>query len=488
MSKNIIAVDLGASSGRVILSQFQAGKIVLSEIHRFKNELVRKHGQDCWDLDGLLCEIKTGIHLVIDQGIVPDSIGIDTWGVDFVLLDKQGQPLGDYVAYRDDRTQGVMELFIADKLSRADIYQITGLQFLSFNTIYQLAALNQQQPEWLADVNRLLFIPDYLNYCLTGVEHCEYSNASTSQLLDCHTKQWSKTLLDLVDAPSTWFLSPSLPNKIIGHYHVAGLDIPVASIASHDTASAVVGTPLQSQSTAFLSSGTWSLMGIERSEPVINALTTRLEITHEGGAEGRFRMLKNIMGLWLVQRLQAEFSEFTFPQLVELASKVPPFRSLIDPDDERFLNPESMSLSIQHFCRNSHQPIPETIAELARCVYDSLALKYQHTFSDLQAVSEEELNSIHIIGGGANNTFLNQLCADVCQVTVQANPTEASSLGNVVGQLIALGELENVNAGREVIRHSFPVDTYTPQPIEQLGRVINTFKQLLKSKPLAIAS
>ncbi len=479
MSTKVIAVDLGASSGRVILAECSQQQIHLSEIHRFKNELVKVEQQDCWPLEQLLSEIKYGINVVLGQGIIPDSIGIDTWGVDFVLLDKQGQALDNFVSYRDARTQGIMESFLTESISKQQVYQITGIQFLPFNTLYQLQALTKQQPSWWSQVNRLLFIPDYLNYRLTGIENCEYSNASTSQLLDCHTKQWSSVLLDKIQVPQQWLLEPKLPNHIIGHYQVQGHAIPVASIASHDTASAVAATPLQSQSTAFLSSGTWSLMGIERLQPVINQSTTELEITHEGGAEGRFRMLKNIMGLWLVQRLQIEFSDYSFAQLVELARTVPPFRSLIDPDDQRFLNPTSMSAAIQAFCRDTQQPIPETLSEMVRCVYDSLALKYQKVFADLNRISDVQLDAIHIIGGGANNRFLNQLCADICQVRVYANPTEASSLGNVIGQLVALGKIPDISAGRDMIRHSFPIQTYLPQPCDDLDEVLSRFNHLL---------
>ncbi|MFV0575938.1 MAG: rhamnulokinase [Vibrio sp.] len=487
MSKNIIAVDLGASSGRVILGQLNNNKIELSEIHRFVNQLVEKNGNDCWDLEALLSNIKTGIDKVLEQGIQPDSIGIDTWGVDFVLLDKNGNELGDFVAYRDKRTQGVMEEFLSETCSKQEVYAETGIQFLPFNTIYQLIAIKKQNPSWLNEVASLLFIPDYLNYRLTGVQNCEYTNASTSQLLNCESKSWSKTLLNKMNIPSHWLLEPKLPNHVIGHYETSvygkdiNIQIPVVSVASHDTASAVVGAPLKNENTAFLSSGTWSLMGIERKEPIINDLTTKLELTHEGGAEGRFRILKNIMGLWLVQCLQKQFSQYSFPQLVELAKTVTPFRSLINPDDQRFLNPSSMQAEIQNYCRETAQPIPETIAELSRCVYDSLALKYRKVFCDLQAVSCVELDSIHIIGGGANNKFLNQLCADVCQIPVQANPTEASSLGNIVCQLVALNAIQDITEGREIIRNSFPIDCYTPQPIENQQHAVETFEQLLTS-------
>lgn len=479
MSKTVIAVDLGASSGRVILGQLNKKKIKLSEIHRFTNQLIPHNGHDCWDLDALLEEIKQGIDKAISQGITPDSIGIDTWGVDFVLLDKNGQSLGDFVAYRDARTQGIMEQFLTSHTSKAEVYTETGIQFLPFNTIYQLIAIKKQNPSWLKDVERLLFIPDYLNYRLTGVQNCEYSNASTSQLLNCQTKNWSQSLLNKIQIPSHWFLPPTLPNHVIGYYETHDKKIPVVSIASHDTAAAVAGTPLQNENTAFLSSGTWSLMGIEREEPIINEDSTQLELTHEGGVEGRYRILKNIMGMWLIQCLQKEFPEFNFSQLVDMAKTSPPFRSLIDPDEQRFLNPKSMRVAIQDYCRETNQPIPDTIAALSRCVYDSLALKYRKVFLDLNYVSDIELTAIHIIGGGANNKFMNQLCADVCQIPVQANPTEASSLGNIICQLVALHEISHINEGRKIIHQSFPIESYTPQPLDNLQIAINNFNQLI---------
>ncbi|MEH0675501.1 rhamnulokinase [Vibrio scophthalmi] len=471
MQRHVIAIDIGASSGRVMLGTFDGQRLSLDEQHRFTNQLVSIQGQDCWDIDALFEQVCIGIDVVLESGIHPASIGIDTWGVDFVLLDKQGQRHSPAVSYRDTRTQGVMEQLLADTLDRKALYQTTGIQFLPFNTLYQLCALPKES---LSDVASLLLIPDYLNYRLTGVKHCEYTNASTTQLLDCRTKQWSQALLDRIGIPSDWFLEPKAPNQIIGEYKT----VPVASIASHDTASAVLGTPLQSDTCAYLCSGTWSLMGYESDHPTLNDEAVLSNVTNEGGAGGTYRTLKNIMGLWLIQSIQKLHSEHHFAQLVEMAQQSPAFEFLIDPDSACFLNPDNMEHAIVDFCQRTGQGTPQTLAQIARCIFDSLALRYAQVFAQLNHLAPKPLTAIHVVGGGANNHFLNQLCANTCQVPVLANPTEASALGNMMGQLIATGAVDSIEHGREIIAHSFELTQFSPTPISQLDALQARFDAL----------
>lgn len=460
--KKILTVDIGASSGRVMLGVYNNGYITLDEIHRFNNGLKMIQGQTCWDVDFLLEQVVTGIEQALDAGHDIDSIGIDTWGVDFVLIDKDGNRLGEAVSYRDARTNDVYDLLIK-KLSKEFIYAKTGIQFLPFNTLFQLAALNKQQPEWIQKVDKLLFIPDYLNFKLTGVRHCEYTNATTSQLVDCQTKQWDPDLLQSVGASKHWFIEPTLPNRLIGSYlSKNNHQVPVASIASHDTASAILALPCNENNVVYISSGTWSLIGIESDKAINNQLAQSLNITNEGGAESRFRVLKNIMGLWLIQKVQKENQHFSFAELVSLAEQAKPFSCLIDPDHISFLNPISMIDAIQKFCSETHQYVPKTEGEIARCIFESLAFQYRRIWLELCELKGEVIDNIHIIGGGIQNKLLNQLCADACGLPVTTGPIEASAIGNLCGQLIALDELESVREAREVVARSFPIERYTP--------------------------
>lgn len=502
MTTQVIAIDIGASSGRIMVATLDGKRLSLQEVHRFPNRLCHRNNQVCWDTDALLAEIYLGIQHVLDAGITPACIGIDTWGVDFVLLDKEGHRLGQAASYRDSRTDGVMDAFLAEHQNKAEVYTETGIQFLPFNTLYQLAALlnpdllplesasyrgTRTAPEWLGEVATLLFIPDYLNYRLTGVKHCEYTNASTSQLLGSNSRQWSSALLDKIGAPSHWFLPPQQPNQIIGHYQTQDKErqshqIPVASIASHDTASAVVGTPLSETGAVYLCSGTWSLMGLERAAPIINALSLNANITNEGGSEGLYRVLKNIMGMWLIQRLQQQYPAYSFSDLAALAKQAPAFAYLINPDDKRFLHPNNMEQSIIDYCLDTGQGAPGSLGQIVRCIYDSLALRYRQVFLELQHLSDSPLSHIHIVGGGAQNHFLNQLCADICEVPVCANPTEASAIGNALGQLVAIGRIANISEGRHIVRQSFELTQYSPNAIAGLKPAITCFEQLTQTQ------
>ena len=476
--RHCVAVDLGASSGRVMLASYQPGQqtLALREIHRFTNSLQKVDGFDCWDLDSLEEEIRRGLEKVCEQGILIDSIGIDTWGVDYVLLNKAGQRVGLPVSYRDSRTQGLMR-HAEEQLGRAEIYRRSGIQFLPFNTLYQLRALVEQQPELVSKAAHALLIPDYFSFRLTGNMNWEYTNATTTQLVNINSDSWDEDLLNWSGAPREWFGTPTHPGNVIGHWICPqGNNIPVVAVASHDTASAVIASPLASKNAAYLSSGTWSLMGFESKTPCTSDAALRANITNEGGAEGRYRVLKNIMGLWLLQRVLKEQNVGDLPALIARTAALPACRFVIDCNDDRFINPDHMSAEIQAACRESGQPVPDTDAELARCIFDSLALLYARVLNELAALRGQPFSQLHIVGGGCQNELLNQLCADACGITVVAGPVEASTLGNIGIQLMALDELNNVDEFRQVVRQNYALTTFTPNPENEIARFVAQFQ------------
>jgi len=476
--RHCVAVDLGASSGRVMLTCFDREQRTLSarEIHRFANTLQHVNGVDCWDVDRLEAEIRCGLQKVCDEGILIDSIGIDTWGVDYVLLNQHGERVGPAVSYRDNRTQGVMQN-AQIQLGRTEIYRRSGIQFLPFNTLYQFRALIEQQPECVDQVAHALLIPDYFSYRLTGVMNWEYTNATTTQMVNINTDNWDENLLNWAGVPFHWLGTPTHPGNVIGHWICPqGNPIPVVAVASHDTASAVIAVPLVDSHAAWLSSGTWSLMGFESKTPATCDIALANNITNEGGAEGRYRVLKNIMGLWLLQRVLKEQNISDLPALLADVSLLPVCRFVINPNDDRFINPATMSGEIQAACRESRQPVPESPAELARCIVDSLALLYACVLQELAQLRGHPFSQLHIVGGGCQNQLLNQLCADACGVTVIAGPVEASTLGNIGIQLMTLDELNNVDEFRQVVRDTYALTTYTPNPNSEIARYAAQFQ------------
>lgn len=479
--RHCVAVDLGASSGRVMLARFDAGTgtLTLREIHRFANCLQKVDGTDCWDIDTLEAEIRAGLAKVGGEGIAIDSIGIDTWGVDYVLIDNAGVRVGLPVSYRDSRTDGVMAR-AQQQPGKAEIYRRSGIQFLPFNTLYQFRAQTEQQPDLTARVAHALLIPDYFSYRLTGKLNWEYTNATTTQLVNIQTHNWDQTLLDWAGVPASWFGTPTQPGNVIGHWQ----EVPVVAVASHDTASAVIASPLIDNDAAYLSSGTWSLMGFESPMPYTSDAALAANITNEGGAEGRYRVLKNIMGLWLLQRVLKEQNVSDLPSLIARTTALPACRFVINPNDARFINPENMSREIQAACRESAQPVPESDAELARCIFDSLALLYADVLGELAHLRGKPFTRLHIVGGGCQNQLLNQLCADACGITVVAGPVEASTLGNIGVQLITLGELPDIDAFREVVTSSYALTTFTPHPDNEIVRYVAQFQQKRPTKEL----
>lgn len=484
--RHCVAVDLGASSGRVMLARYdrEQRSLTLREMHRFTNCLQKIDGFDCWDIDGLEAEIRRGLENVCAQGIAIDSIGIDTWGVDYVLINAQGERVGLPIAYRDNRTDGVMAR-AQQQIGKAEIYRRSGIQFLPFNTLYQLRALVEQQADLVDKVADALLIPDYFSYRLTGNLNWEYTNATTTQLVNINTDNWDETLLSWTGASADWFGTPTHPGNVIGHWRCPqGNAIPVVAVASHDTASAVIAAPLADKDAAYLSSGTWSLMGFESKTPCTSEEALAANITNEGGAEGRYRVLKNIMGLWLLQRVLKEQNISDLPALIAETERLPACRSLIHPNDDRFINPDNMSAEIQAACREAGQPVPDSAADLARCIFDSLALLYADVLSELAALRGKPFSQLHIVGGGGQNQLLNQLCADACGIRVVAGPVEASTLGNIGVQLMTLDELCNVDDFRQVVTASHALTTYSPHSDHEIARYAAQFRQKRQIKEL----
>jgi rhamnulokinase len=460
------AADLGAGSGRVIVGEIIHERLELAEVYRFDDLLHEDHssGYLCWNLDEIEHHVRAGISAA--SSAPTSSIGVDGWGVDYVLLDDAYRRVGCSVGYRDSRTEGMVDRVLA-RIPREQVYRRTGIQFQSFNTLYQLAATAIQEPAWIRDARHLLMVPDYLHYRLSGVVSNEYTNATTTQLFNL-AGEWDTGLLAAAGVDRLLMGKPINPGTVLGPlttHDGASNDMLVIVPATHDTASAVAAAPLESADEAYISSGTWSLMGIESLSPFTTDDAMNMNFSNEGGVERRYRVLKNIMGLWLIQRVSLELNITIDDKLIEAASRATPWRSIVNPDDKRFLNPSSMSRSIREYCAETGQPEPETAAELARCVFDSLALCYRTVKGELETLLGHRLTKIRIIGGGSKNKLLNQLCADACGIPVSAGPAETSAIGNLCVQLITLGALENLEDARRLVRRSFPITEYVPQAI-----------------------
>ncbi|WP_109485232.1 rhamnulokinase [Occallatibacter savannae] len=457
-----LAIDLGASSGRVVVGELAQDCLRLEEIGRFATptRTAADSGYQCWDIDAIASEIERNLAQArLSKGVT--SVGVDSWAVDYVLLDEDLNRVGVPVCYRDKRTTGVME-DVCGRLSRGEIYGRTGIQFLTFNSIYQLAACHAQTPEWLESAAHFLMIPDYLHFRLSGVLSNEYTNATTTQLCGLDG-EWDRFLTRSIGLKDSLMKTPVAAGTVLGEGTGEARGLKVVAPATHDTGSAIAGTPIAGPDEAYISSGTWSLMGIESMVPIANEPAMRMNFTNEGGMERRFRVLKNIMGMWPIQRLCEEQKVRDFGPVVERAAQEQPWRAIINVNDPEFLNPRSMTNSIREQCRRSGQPVPETMAQLARCVFDSLALSYRMVKEQLELLQGQKLRRIRIVGGGSRNVLLNQLCADACELPVTAGPVEASVLGNLCVQMIALGAIENLSAARELIGRSFEMQAYQPQ-------------------------
>jgi rhamnulokinase len=474
-TKKILAFDLGAESGRGVLGSFDGQRLRLDVVHRFSNIPVRTLDSLHWDVLRLYSEMLTALTCCAANHGGIDSLGVDTWGVDFALLGRGGVLLGNPRHYRDPHTETIMEAAFA-RVSRQEIFRRTGLQFMRFNSLFQLLALERDRSPLLDLAEHFLMMPDLFHYYFTGIKANEFTDVSTTQMYDPTEKKWAYGLLDSFGLPTKIFGSIISPGTVLGPIRPAvasdtGINpIPVIAPATHDTGSAVAAVPAQGKSWAYISSGTWSLMGVELNGPFINDKALAYNFTNEGGVGGSIRFLKNIMGLWLVQECRRSWERagraFSYEELAHLAESAPPFVSLIDPDDASFLLPPNMPAAIGDFCRHTGQPAPTEPGATVRCALESLALRYRWVFDRLEEMLGQRLDVIHIIGGGSQNRLLCQMTAEACNRPVLAGPVEATAVGNVLVQAIGLGLLGSLADGREVVRRSFELQSYVPKDPE----------------------
>lgn len=473
------AIDIGASSGRIMVGELNEGKLDIQEIHRFANGFSQRDGHCFWDIDHLLKQILQGLQKVKTLGYEHCTVGIDTWAVDYVLLDEKGDRLREAISYRDRRTDHTIDK-LEHTLSKAAIYQKTGIQFQPFNTIYQLY---EEDRELLIKTDKIMMIPDYLGYCLTGKAVTEITNASTTQLINASTGNLDPELLEAVSVQEQQFAPLTEPGCELGKLRnewFPDYDLPackVMTVATHDTASAVIAAPGINDGWAYISSGTWSLIGVENKTPIITDLALENNYTNERGANNTIRFLKNIIGMWVIQEVRQQLqADYSFQQLAEEAKKTEPFQQFINLNDKRFLNPENMIKEIQHYCRQTRQKTPRTAGELACCIYSNLAIIYAIAIKELETITEKPIEQFHIIGGGARNDFLNQLTADMSGKAVYAGPIEATATGNLLMQMIAAKEVKDIKEARQVVRNSFPIKVFTPKDIDR-STIIQSFQQ-----------
>ena len=485
-NKCFFAVDLGATSGRTIIGTLDGETIRLEELTRFDNHLIQTGGHFYWDIYALYNEMIKGLRTAAQRHINICSIGIDTWGVDFVCVGKDGHLLRNPLAYRDPHTMGIMEEYFAEAMEKKKVYDITGIQLMNFNSLFQLYAMRKNHNTALEQADKVLFVPDALSYMLTGKMVCEYTIASTSQMLDPRTKQLDDALLGSVGLTKKHFAEMVLPATIIGELttevqEMTGLGaIPVVAVAGHDTGSAVAAVPAKDEHFAYLSSGTWSLMGIETRDAIINEESYSCNFTNEGGIEGTTRFLKNICGMWLYERCRKEWTDApaSHTELQAEAMKQPAFVSLINPDNPSFANPSSMVKAIQDYCRDTKQPVPEGYAAICRCIFDSLALRYRQVFGYLKSMAPFPIEVLHIIGGGSLNNYLNQFTADSIGIEVLAGPQEGTALGNIMLQAKAQGEVSDIWEMRRIIANSLELKRFEPHHTAEWDEAYQKFVQL----------
>lgn len=471
-----LAIDIGASSGRHIVGQVVDGRMELTEVYRFENGLTWSNGHLCWDINALAENVVAGLAAAKEAGFTPETIGIDTWAVDYVLLDGEDQQIGDCVGYRDARTDGVRDaLELAGILSFDEHYARTGIQYQQFNTAYQLCALSRENCSALDEAASMLMVPDYLNWVLTGKKAQEYTNASTTALVNAETCDWDDELIDRLNLPWDIFQPIRMPGERLGHLRPeiaerVGFNAEVVLVASHDTGSAWLAVPARDDKAVYFSSGTWSLVGVENRSPICTSESAMANFTNEGGYERRYRYLKNIMGLWMIQNVRRELGEKsgtapTWDELVKAAEQVRAegFHAVVDADDPEFLAPASMLTALRDVCERSSQPVPTTMGEYALCVYDSLAADYARTIEQMHELTGVDYTSINIVGGGSNNGYLNQATADACGLPVFAGPTEGTALGNLMVQFMYAGEYGSLEEARAAIKKSFEIREYLPR-------------------------
>jgi len=486
----MLAFDFGASSGRAIIGILDEDKLKIEEIHRFSNDPVEIRGSLNWDILRLFHEIKQGILKCVNSGHKDiDSIAVDTWGVDFGLLDENGSLLGNPYHYRDIRTDGMVEE-VFKIISRDEVYKTTGTELMKINTLFQLYSMKHYNSPLLREAKTLLFTPDLFNYFLTGVKVNEYSIASTSQLLNAEKREWAFDIIERLGLPKGLF------NKIIPCGTVIGslspeiarelgtAEILVIAAAGHDTQAAIASVPATEEDYAYISCGTWSLMGVELDKPIINEKSSKLSFTNEGGVDNKISFLKNIMGLWLTQECKRQWDRegksSSFAELEAMAWECEPFRSYVDPDNEMFITPGDMPEKIREYCRKTNQPVPESKGEMVRCIAQSLAMKYRLTMDSLEEILGKELSVIHMVGGGIKDKMLCQFTAYATGKKVLAGPVEATSIGNLMIQAMALGKVKTLKEARQIIRNSFPTTEYVPQESNEWNEAYGRFREIIR--------
>jgi rhamnulokinase len=487
-TKNLLAYDLGAESGRGILGQFDGARLRLDVVHRFPNGPVRTLDALHWDVLRLWGEMLVALRKAVAERGAIDALGVDTWGVDFALLGRGGTLLGNPRHYRDPHTEGYPDEAFKT-VPRLEIYRRTGLQFMRFNSLYQLLAMKRDRSPLLDVAESLLMVPDLLHYFFTGNAVNEFTDVSTSQMYDPTAKGWADGLLQSLGLPTNILGKVVPPGTVLGPLRpsvaaeAGAAAVPVVLPASHDTASAVAAVPAQGESWCYISSGTWSLMGAELPAPLISERTLAYNFTNEGGVGGTTRFLKNIMGLWLVQECRRSWEragrDYSYDELTRLAEAAPPFASLVDPDDSSFWLPPSMPAALGDFCKRTGQPVPTEPGAVVRCALESLALRYRWVLERLEELLSRRIDVIHVVGGGCQNELLNQLTADACGRAVVAGPVEATAVGNVLVQLLGLGAIGSLAEGREVVRRSFEGKTFEPSRPERWGEPYQRFLRLL---------
>ncbi len=483
----VLSFDFGASSGRAMLAEFDGEKINMQEIHRFSNDTVIVNGTMYWDILRLFFEIKTSITKATNMGGF-DAIGIDTWGVDFGLIDKRGKLIGNPVHYRDKRTEDIPEK-VFEEVSKEEIYKHTGCQFMRINTLYQLMYLKYNEPEMLENAEKLLLIPDLFGFMLTGEMKAEASIASTTNIFDPYKRNWDFELIEKLGLPKKLFPEIIKSGEVYGFVsdeiceELGCKKVPVIAVASHDTASAVAATPATDDGFVYISCGTWSLFGIENDEPIINDEIAKLNFTNEGGFKDTVRFLKNIMGLWLIQESRRQWKregeDVGFDVLEKEALAAEPFKCFVDVDDASFESSGNLPKRVQEYCEKTGQYVPQTRGEIMRCIYQSIAMKYKYTFNMLNSLNGNKYKSINMLGGGIKDTLLCKMTSSACNCEVLAGPTEATVMGNIGVVYYALGEIKDFKDLRRVVSASTEIKHYSPENAEDFENAYKTYLEVI---------